>query len=91
MGWYIGKYVKACDPCNYTNTFLASFIGKFLPNCIPNPKWQVISVDLIVELPTSYDHNALVIVDCLSKHAHIIPMTSYVNSVRIARLFLDHA
>ena len=91
MGRYIAKYVKACDLCNHTKTFPASPIGKLLPNCIPDHKWQVISVDLIMELPTSHGHNALlIVVDHLSKRAHVIPTTSDVNSVGIARLFRDH-
>ena len=91
MGRYIAKYVKACDLCNRTKTFPASPIGKLLPNRIPDCKWQVISVDLIMELPTSHGYNALlVVVDRLSKHAPVIPTTSDVNSVGIARLFCDH-
>ena len=91
MGCYIAKYVKACNLCNCTKTFPASPIGKLLPNRIPDCKWQVISVDLIVELPASHGHNALlVVVDRLSKRAHIIPITSDINSVGIARVFLDH-
>ena len=91
MGCYIIKYVKACDKCNHTKTFPPSPISKLLSNYIPDHKWQVISVDLIIELPASYGQNALlVVVDCLSKHTHIIPTTSDVNSVGIARLFLNH-
>jgi transposase InsO family protein len=91
MGRYIAKYVRACDSCNRTKTFPASPVGKLLPNRIPNHKWQVISVDLIMELPTSHGHNALlVVVDRLSKRTHVIPTTSDINSVGIARLFRDH-
>ena len=91
MGCYIAKYVKASDLCNHTKTFPASPIGKLLPNRIPDHKWQVISVDLIMEFPTSHGHNTLlVVVDRLSKRTHVIPTTSDVNSVGIARLFRDH-
>ena len=39
----------------------------------------------------SHGYNALlVIVDRLSKHAHIIPTTSDISSVGIARLFCDN-
>ena len=85
MGQYIAKYVRACDPCNRTKTFPASPIGKLLPNRIPDRRWQVITVDLITELPISQGYNALLVtVDHLSKHAHVIPTTSDVNSVGIA-------
>ena len=91
MGRYIARYVKGCDSCNRTKTFPASPVGKLLPNRVPSRRWQVISVDLIMELLTSHGHNALlVVVDHLSKRTHVIPTTSDVNSVGIARLFCDH-
>ena len=44
-----------------------------------------------MELPTSHGYNTLLVtVDCLLKHAHVIPTTSDVNSVGIAWLFCDH-
>ena len=85
------KSVKGCDLCNRTKTFPAAPMGKLLPNRIPSRKWQVISVDLIVELPTSHGYDALlVVVDHLSKQVHVIPTTSDINSVGVARLFRDH-
>ena len=82
------KYVKTCDLCNQTKAFPASPISKLLPSHIPDRRWQVISVDLIMELPMSHGYNALlIIVDRLSKRAHIIPTTSDISSVGIARLF----
>ena len=68
MGHYITKYVKGCDLCNRTKTFPAAPMGKLLSNQVSNQKWQVISVDLIVELPTSHGYDSLlVVVDRLSK------------------------
>src|SRR3979490_3426522 len=91
MGRYIAKYVRACDSCNRTKTTPASPIIKLLPNRIPDRRWQVISVDLITELPISQGYNALLVtVDHLSKCGHVIPTTSDVNSVGIAQLFRDH-
>src|SRR3979490_3335182 len=84
-------HCQVCDPCNRTKTFPASPIGKLLPNRIPDHRWQVITVDLITELPISQGYTALLVtVDCLSKCAHVIHTTSDVNSVGIARLFHDH-
>lgn len=62
-----------------------------MPNRVPTERWQVISTDLIVELPESHGFNAiLVVVDRLSKRAHMIPTTTEVDSIGIARLFRDH-
>ena len=68
MGCYIARYVKGCDLCNRTKTFLAALAGKLMPNRIPYRRWQIISVDLIMELPQSHGYDSiLVAVDRLSK------------------------
>lgn len=62
-----------------------------MPNRVPDHCWQIVSTDLIIELPDSRGYNAImVVVDCLSKRAHFIPMTNEVDSLGIARLFRDH-
>ena len=91
LGRYVAKYVKGCDKCNRTKTFPSAPLGKLMPNRIPDRRWQIISVDLIVELPESRGYNAImVVVDRLSKRAHLIPTMSEVDSIGIARLFRDH-
>jgi len=66
-------------------------VGKLLPNRMPDHRWQIISVDIIRELPESRGYNAiLVVVDCLSKRIHTIPTVTSVDSEGMARLFLDH-
>ena len=90
MGRYIAKYVKGCDLCNRTKTFPTAPAGKLMPNCIPYRRWQIISVDLITELPQSHGYDSiLVAMDCLSKRAHFITTTSDITSLGVARLFRD--
>ena len=61
-----------------------------MPNRIPYHRWQIISVDLITELPQSHGYNSiLVTMDHLSKQAHFIATTSDITSLRVARLFRD--
>ena len=61
-----------------------------MPNRIPYRRWQIISVDLITELPQSHGYDSiLVAVDQLSKWAHFIPTTSDVTSLGVAQLFRD--
>jgi len=68
MGHYMAEYVKGCDLCNCTKTFPAPLARKLMPNCFPDCHWQVISVDLITELPWSHRYDAImVVVNCLSK------------------------
>ena len=90
MGHYIAKYVKDCDLCNQTKTFPVAPAGKLMPNHIPYHRWQIISVDLITELPQSHGYDSiLVTVDRLSKQAHFIHTTSNITSLGVARLFRD--
>src|SRR6266481_742198 len=75
-------YVKRCDLCNRTKNFPMAPTGKLMPNCMPDHWWQVISVDLIMELPQSHGYDTLLImVDRLSKWTHVIPTMSDVTSL----------
>src|SRR6266481_4816143 len=57
----------------------------------PDQCWQVISIDMIRELPDSKGYNAvLVVVDCLSKRIHTIPTVISLDSAGVAWLFLEH-
>ena len=90
MGCYIAKYVKGCDLCNRIKMFLTAPMGKLMPIRILYCRWQIISVDLITELPQSHGYDSILIaVDCLSKWAHFIATTSDITSLRVARLFQD--
>ena len=72
-------------------TFPTQKVGKLIPNSVPDHRWQVISVDMIGELPESRGNNAiLVVVDCFSKCIHAIPTVASLDSEGIARLFLEN-
>src|SRR5260221_5920376 len=88
---YVAKFIAGCDTCNRTKTFLTQKVGKLIPNKVPAQCWQVITVDMIRELPDSKGYNAaLVVVDCLSKWIHTIPTVTSLDSARVAWLFLEH-
>ena len=90
MGHYIAKYMKGCNLCNRTKLFPTAPVGKLMPNRIPYHCWQIISVDLITELPQSHGYDSiLVAMDCLSKQAHFIATTSDITLLGVARLFQD--
>jgi len=91
MGCYIAKYVKGCDLCNQTKMFPTAPAGKLMPNYIPYCRWQIISVDLITELPQSHGYDSILItVDHLSKRARFITTTSDITSLGVTRLFRDN-
>ena len=80
---YVAKFIMGCDACNRTKTFPTQKVGKLIPNKVPDRHWQVISIDMIKELPDLKGYNAiLVVVDCLSKRIHTIPT---VTSLEIGR------
>ena len=63
--------------------------GPLHPNPIPTTPWQIISCDLITQLPKSASYDAIfVVVDRLTKQAHFIPTTLEVDAPGIAELFL---
>ena len=58
-------------------------------NTLAGP-WQVISVDLIGELPESKGYNTIcVIVDQFSKQIHALPTTTKVTTEGMAALYRD--
>src|SRR6266446_1031821 len=80
-----------CDACNQTKTSPTQKVGKLIPNKVPDQRWQVISVDMIGELPDSKGYNAiLVVVDRLSKWIHTVPTVTSLDSAGVAQLFLEH-
>src|SRR5260221_13779476 len=88
---YITKFVAGCDVCNQTKTFPMQKVGKLIPNKVPDRCWQVISIDMIGELPDSKGYNAvLVVVDRLSKQIHAIPTVTSLDSAGVTQLFLEH-
>ena len=61
-----------------------------MPNRIPYHRWQIISVDLITELPQSHGYDSVLIaVDHQSKWAHFITTTSNMTSLGVTQLFQD--
>src|SRR5882724_620099 len=58
MGCYMADYVKGCDLFNHMKTFPASPTSELMPNQFSDHLWQVISVDLITELPPSQGYDA---------------------------------
>ena len=61
-----------------------------MPNKVPNGPWEIITVDLITQLPKSGEYDAIcVVVDRLLKRAHFYPITNRFSAKDLARLFYD--
>jgi len=64
--------------------------GPLVSNKVPNRPWEIISMDLITQLPESNGYNAIyVIVDKLTKRAHFIPINNQFSLKDIAQLLYD--
>ena len=91
MSQDIKKYVSTCDICQKAKPQRHAPVGLLQPIPIPSQLFEVVSMDFILELPSSsgFD-NILVIMDKLTKYAIFIPTTISVTEVETAKLFLHH-
>ena len=65
--------------------------GELHPLPIPEARWDVVSVDFIIELPDTHGFNAaMVVVDLVSKQSHFIPTHTTITVLGSARLYLQH-
>jgi len=91
MSRYIGQYVSTCDLCLWTKPWRHSPVSELQPLSVPDARWDMLSVDFVVELPESSGHDAVMtVVDSVSKRVHFVPMHTTVTAKGAARLFLHH-
>jgi hypothetical protein len=88
MSRYIGVYVKTCDLCNRTKLQHHRPSGELHPTETPEERWQVISVDFIVELPESHGYDVIMnVVDSVSKRVHCIFTHTTISAEGAALLY----
>ena len=84
-------FVTTCPSCQIAKPRTTKPLGTIMPLQPPEDPWQDISMDLITQLPNSYNHDAIfVIVDRFTKMAHFIPTTTNADAPQLAKLFLDN-
>jgi len=89
MSRYIGQYIGIYDLCLRTKPIRQALVGELHPLRIPDSRWDMLSMDFVVELPFSSGHDAVMtVVDSVSKRAHFIPTCTTVTVEGAARLFL---
>jgi hypothetical protein len=70
---YVNRYVDHCDTCKRIKPIRHAPFGLLKPLGPPHRPWDSISMDFIIELPTTEGCNALrVVVDRLTKMAHLV-------------------
>jgi len=64
--------------------------GPLVLNKVSNRPWEIISIDLIMQLPKSNGYNAIcVIINRLTKRAYFISINNWFSSKDIAQLLYD--
>ena len=73
MSRYIGQYISTCDLCLRTKPWRHSSVDELQPLSMPDAQWDTLSVNFVVELPESSEHDAIImVVDAVSKRVHFI-------------------
>lgn len=87
----VRAYVKTCTACQRNKPDNKPPIGLAKPNAIPSRPWEIISMDLITQLPrTQSGHTAIVtFVDRLTKMAHFVPCSTTITATALADIFLN--
>ena len=89
MSHYIGLYVKTCDLCNRTKLQHRCPSGELHASETPEERWDVVSVDFIVELPHAHGYDAIMnVVDSVRKRAHFIPTHTTITAKGSVRIYL---
>jgi transposase InsO family protein len=88
------QYVNSCHLCQTRKSSPTKQYRKNHPLPTPSPPWDQVSMDFLVNLPSSAlnhsKYNSLFVVqDMLSKQAHLIPTTTTVKAEGVAKLYFD--
>ena len=87
MKKHIAEYVAVCDACQRVKAEYQKPAGLLQPMMIPEWKWDKLGMDFITGLPRTrsrYD-SIWVVVDCLTKVAHFIPMKTTYTSAKVGQ------
>ena len=84
-------WVKSCDECQRYKNFPSKKSGLLKPNLIPSRPWEIVTMDLLTDLPESEGYDAiLVAVDRFAKMIRCIRTNKTMTSSALVRLCWDH-
>lgn len=87
----IQKYITGCDSCQKTKVHRQKPHSPLNPNEVPSRPWEVVTVDLIGELPESKGFNAIcVVVDRFTKQIHLVPTHTTLTAEGMAKIYRDN-
>ena len=87
----IAEHIALCDVCSRVKAEHQNPARLLQPLPISDWKWDKIGMDFITGLPrtrSGYD-SIWVIVDRLTKVAHLIPVKTTYNSARLAKIYMN--
>ena len=86
----VKKYVSGCNICQQMKNRPQQPYGPLIPNPVPAEPWDIITIDLITQLPESDGYNAIcVVVDRLTKRAHFFSITNEFSAKDLADLLYE--
>jgi len=87
----IKKFVYSCIICKQIKHPRHAPYGMLQPIPIPDKPFEVVTMDLITNLPESQKFNAIFVIVCkLTKYAFFIPCTTKLSEQQTAKLFFDN-
>jgi hypothetical protein len=87
----VHTFVAECDVCQCNKGETVKAPGTLQPLPIPPAIWRDISMDFIVGLPKSGNKSVImVVVDRLSKYAHLCALQHPFTASTVAQIFMDH-
>ena len=88
---FVKDYCNSCTVCGRVKPRRHKPYGLLKPLPVPARPWDLISMDLIEQLPSSAGYTAiLIVVDRLSKQGIFIPTHDTLTAVQLAGLFILH-
>jgi Integrase zinc binding domain len=88
---FIFDYVDGCDTCQRHKNFPQPPASKLMSLETPVELWKNVSADFVTGLPEAQGFDALlVVVDHAKKQMHIVPTTSEMSALGLAKLYRDN-
>jgi hypothetical protein len=84
------KYLARCQDCQQVKVEHQHPTGLLQPLPVPEWKWETISLEFITGFPKTQKHNdsIMVVIDKLSKSAHLIPIKSTFKAINIPKMVI---
>ena len=86
----VRQFVMECSICQQCKYDHAASLGLLQPLPVPDIIWTDIFMAFIEGFPKSNGKDVImVVVDCLSKYAHFLPLSHPFSTIGVAQAFMD--